>query len=626
MGKGKRSRERNAADIIGSVQTPKKKDSLKFWTNAMIIAIAVILVASMALSFVMSSGILLRAPHAFKSENFEINGAMMQYMFRTQYNSFYSTMYSYMKYFTLDTSRPLRDQNFSGTSTAGSYQETLLSQLYGDDLYTEGTWFDFFWDITEKQARMLLLYCEAAKAQGIELTKEELDEIDAEIKKLGTTASSAGYPSTKAYLYSIYGTGIKKKDVRNVMVLTALANKYYEQESEKILEGITDEQVKAFFEEHKSDYLKADYYFLNFEAALDAKDKEKPTEDELKKFEEDIAKAKEHANAVAALETVEEVKDYMINYWLEKYYDSYLTTAETDLKKNDSKTGKPTITDKDIPTDDTVKAENKDKVFQAVKEAIKNDTKDADLKDMGTNPYDKVLTSTRNKLLTQIKKSLDGLLSEKVSYSDSTDEGLWVFAEDRKEGDVKIFNSDEKKDDEEEKDEDEVVLTFTSSVYRIAKPRYLQEELVREFGHILISEKAYKDTSDATEKDKLAKAEAERILAEFTKAELTKEAFEALAKDKNEDGNEFYEDVKPGDMVTEMNDWLFEEGRKVNDTAIIKTTYGYHVTWLVGFGKEIWFIDSKNDYYAELLEKLDDDLAKEYSINENEKFADKIDA
>lgn len=626
MGKGKRSKERNAAELIGSVASPKKKDSVKIWTNAMIITVAVLLVASMALSFVMSSGILLRAPSAFESENFEINGAMMQYMFRTQYNNFYSTMYSYMKYFTLDTSKPLRDQIFNGTSTTGSYQETLLKQMYGDDLYTEGTWFDFFWDITEKQARMLLLYCEAAKAEGIELTKEELDEINAEVKKLDDTALSAGYPSTKAYLYSIYGTGIKKKDVRKVMELTHLATKYYDLESEKILDGITDEQVKAFFEEHKSDYLKADYYFLNFDAALDAKDKEKPTDEERKKFEEDIAKAKDHANAVAALETIEEVKDYMINYWLEKYYDSYLTTAETDLKKNDSKTGKPTIEDKDIPTDDETKQANKDKVFEAVKEAIKNETADADLKDMGTEPYDKVLTSTRNKLLTQIKKNLDGLLSEKISYSDSTEEGIWVFAEDRKEGDVKIFNSDEKKDDEEEEDEDEVVLTFTSSVYRISKPRYLQEELVREFGHILISESAYKDAADSTEKDKLAKAEAERILAEFTKGELTKEAFEALAKDKNEDSNEFYADVKPGDMVTEMNDWLFDAERKVNDTAIIKTTYGYHVTWLVEFGKEIWFVDSKNDYYAELLEKLDEDLAKEYSINENEKLADKIDA
>ena len=132
-------------------------------------------------------------------------------------------------------------------------------------------------------------------------------------------------------------------------------------------------------------------------------------------------------------------------------------------------------------------------------------------------------------------------------------------------------------------------------------------------------------TADLTKED-LAKAEAERILAEFVAGELTKEAFEALAKDKNKDSNEFYADTKPGEMVDEMNDWLFDEERKIGDTAVIKTTYGYHVTWLVEFGKEIWFMDSKEDYYTELLEAYNESIGAAVTIEANDKIVDKIGA
>ena len=104
MGKGKRSRDKNAAETLNTVAAPEKKSSVSLWTNIALISVAVLLVASIVLSTVLSSGIILRSADAFKSENYEITGSMMQYLFQTQYNSFYSTYSSYMSSFPLDTS------------------------------------------------------------------------------------------------------------------------------------------------------------------------------------------------------------------------------------------------------------------------------------------------------------------------------------------------------------------------------------------------------------------------------------------------------------------------------------------------------------------------------------------
>ena len=83
-----------------------------------------------------------------------------------------------------------------------------------------------------------------------------------------------------------------------------------------------------------------------------------------------------------------------------------------------------------------------------------------------------------------------------------------------------------------------------------------------------------------------AKTEADEILASFQAGEMTEEAFAALANEKSDDGDGttggLYEDVYPGQMVTNFNDWCFDAARKTGDTAVVETEYGYHVMYFVG--------------------------------------------
>ena len=79
-----------------------------------------------------------------------------------------------------------------------------------------------------------------------------------------------------------------------------------------------------------------------------------------------------------------------------------------------------------------------------------------------------------------------------------------------------------------------------------------------------------------------AKAKAEEVLAAWQAGEATEESFAAMVKDHSTDPGSIengglYEDVYPGQMVTNFNDWCFAEGRKAGDTGIVETDYGYHV-------------------------------------------------
>ena len=42
-------------------------------------------------------------------------------------------------------------------------------------------------------------------------------------------------------------------------------------------------------------------------------------------------------------------------------------------------------------------------------------------------------------------------------------------------------------------------------------------------------------------------------------------------------------------MVDEFDAWCFEDGRKVGDMDIVKTTCGYHIMFFDGFNEEVWY-------------------------------------
>ena len=111
-----------------------------------------------------------------------------------------------------------------------------------------------------------------------------------------------------------------------------------------------------------------------------------------------------------------------------------------------------------------------------------------------------------------------------------------------------------------------------------------------------------------------AKAEAEEILAAFKAGEATEAAFAALAAEKTDDTGSaatggLYEDVYPGQMVANFEDWCYD-AHKTGDTGIVESEYGYHVMYFVG-DSDLTYRDYQitnelrsadlNDWYAALV-------------------------
>lgn len=124
--------------------------------------------------------------------------------------------------------------------------------------------------------------------------------------------------------------------------------------------------------------------------------------------------------------------------------------------------------------------------------------------------------------------------------------------------------------------------------------------MLKDVRHILVlfknaEGKTYSDgiTSFTEEQKAAAKAEAEALLAQWQAGAATEDSFAELARLKTEDGGSkstggLYENIYPGQMVENFENWCFEEGRQHGDTGLVESVYGYHIMFFVG--------DSDNNY------------------------------
>lgn len=101
--------------------------------------------------------------------------------------------------------------------------------------------------------------------------------------------------------------------------------------------------------------------------------------------------------------------------------------------------------------------------------------------------------------------------------------------------------------------------------------------------------KTYSDgiTSFTPEQKESAKAEAERLLAEWKAGEMTEDSFADLAVRRSEDPGSaaiggLYEDIYPGQMVEGFENWCYDASRQHGDTGLVESVYGYHVMFFVG--------------------------------------------
>ena len=207
--------------------------------------------------------------------------------------------------------------------------------------------------------------------------------------------------------------------------------------------------------------------------------------------------------------------------------------------------------------------------------------------------------------------------------------GEWVTNSSRKAGDMEVFANTSTDSEGNETTLGYYVVYFNGvSDNKVA---------LKNARHILVSfthgEETTEDhdhnTSGYTDEEKAAaKATAEEILNEWMNGAATEESFAELANAKSNDGDGttggLYENIYPGQMVTNFNDWCFDESRKTGDTGIVETEYGYHVMYFVSDAELNYrdYMISSNLRNAEMNQWYADLLA-EYTITDgNAKYVD----
>ena len=166
----------------------------------------------------------------------------------------------------------------------------------------------------------------------------------------------------------------------------------------------------------------------------------------------------------------------------------------------------------------------------------------------------------------------------------------WITAAERKAGDKEVFPSTSTSTDEEGNETTTTngyyVVLFNGSTdnsFPLANVRHILVTPQHDHGE----EETHEEGETYSEEElAAAKAAAEEILAQWKSGDASEDSFAELANEKSADGDGttggLYENVYPGQMVANFNDWCFDESRKAGDTDIVETEYGYHIMYYVG--------------------------------------------
>lgn len=417
------------------------------------------------------------------------------------------------------------------------------------------------------------------------------------------------YPAVSVAL----GNGLSQKyhtalEVGDTKVSIAEYNFYYQMLSSGLAEGekLSDAEAIAYVTE-----------VYTMRAAAE-KAGFKPSEQDVLDMEAQLAEIKKTASAFGDAEEKYYSAYYGLGMTYELLYDVYYSqlimnsyiskiTEETDP---DEKTMQE-FYDKNKNLFDTVdyyyyeiysgvEGSLSDATERATNLLASSQTVDA-FKEQSKAIYDS-LTEEQKKLGLYMKEAAYG---ENYSYTDFHDVAFelrdWLFSQARVEGDKKYFAVDSG---------DPKIGYIVVMAYMVS-PRSRAEYNTVNFMYATVATEKVKE-EDAL--DRVTKAK-----EEWESGEKTSDTFAKLAdkfydsSDENEDGGSYVR-ISKGDMVDELDTWLFDDSRKEGDYEIIKTEGGYHLVYFVGKDIIKWQLEVKSQMSYENVSKIYEDTSRELGI------------
>lgn len=455
----------------------------------------------------------------------EVSQAEYSFYYSSVFSNYFNTAYQYDSYY---------GQGYGAMFTGGyDYSVAPDAQKYTEELegYEDPTWADYFESSSIQTIMNIKALNKLAAEEGITLDEEDLAQVEEYLNQIEEGAAQGNF-SVSAYLKTYYGDGVSKKLVEKILTEQTLASKYEETKMAEYGDKYTDEEIEKLYKKDRDAYDKVGlaYYLVKAETVTSKDDEGNETS---KVTDETMKAAKKAAQKLAKSESLDALsaavdkhadKEGSLNKYPIVDYETISSNMSEDIAK--------WIYGKDIEVGDINVIEYDDTgyfVCYVMATPYRDDT-----------------------LPVNVRHILINFAEEKEESKDTADE------------DAEDATEEETTEAAEEKTE---VKDFPA---------------LDTFKDAVIDMKV--DAESAKQPETYNKAEL--LLREFLSGDRTEDSFAALATANTEDTGSketggLYEDVKPGDMVTEFNDWCFDESRKPGDVGMVETTYGYHIMYYV---------------------------------------------
>jgi len=591
---GKKNTPKSANDGFSApVKNKNTKETPKNRTG--IIAVSMILVIALCLgamiySKVAESGLFYRNTVSITSEHYEIDNAMLQYFFNTQFQN----MSSSLQQFGVNLQKNLKDQKYTSTKT----------------------WYDYMMqDITVPHVKQLLVLCEAATAEGFALTEKDHEDIKEAmdgIKSMVKVYANAYGVSEEYQLHAMYGYGINYDDIERAMEISQLAAAY----SEKVADSFeyADSDLSAYLEEHKDDFKVVDYVTYKFEAK--------------KETTSTTTTSGTATGTETSADTTAAASDTETSVTTEVTTE-VTTGAQTDASASASDGTDTTGTD--TTADDTTSSDEKKEPerTEAQKEAYA--LADALLQKLLADP-EKALEIFNTDIKAYLSETVYPALGDDAKEEDikARDEKIetamkatvvTAAANDASNEFIKFAFSDNR----------EVMAYLTAddkagtyTVSLITAEPYIEEYVTRNLVIITMGASSGEDIE----------AMLESVKKDFEASDKSLDAFKELAVKYShdsyvEENQGLYENQGKGDLgIEELDTWLYEERKPgdfitANNGKTDKNKINY-AAYYAGEGKIKWARDVEDTMRQEDYGEQYDEYAKQYAIDINYKEAYKI--
>ena len=296
--------------IMGKQKTMTKKSKFDKFIAIAVVALAVIIVLTLAASVMSEMGLFLKVQTAASAGEVSIDGAMMSFYLNDYIMNWYNTYGSYASYgyISIDITSDLSKQQFA---PKGSYDSMFLGEF-------KGTWYEYFMSSVKPTVERTVIYANNAKKNNLSLDAEDKAEIEEILKGIDTTLNSLGITYS-----DWYGNGVNKNVVRRCYELSYLAAKYEEKiiaDYEAQAESNTGDIVE-YRENHKSDFYTVDCLTYTI-----SKTSKGMTDEE---FDSWKASVKEIANGIASAKSPEEFVSLVEKYESESKEKETTSTTST---------------------------------------------------------------------------------------------------------------------------------------------------------------------------------------------------------------------------------------------------------------------------------------------------------